>query len=79
MPDGNPKQREAEALQRAVLALAFDLYPKHLPRKKIKEEMGDGLEVADAIAVLVRARLLRWEDEAVALTAPALLFDQLGL
>lgn len=71
--------REAERLQRAVLALAFELHPKHLPRKLINEEIGETMEVAVAIRVLVRGRLLRWEDEALSLTVPALLFDRLAL
>jgi hypothetical protein len=75
----NPSPQEGERLQRAVLALAFDLYPKHLPRKRINEEIGNGPEVAAAVAHLVRARLLRWEDEALALTVPALVFDRLAL
>lgn len=71
--------REAERLQRAVLALAFDLYPAHLPRSRVKTELGDAPEVAAAIQFLVRARLIRWEEEALALTVPALVFDRLAL
>ena len=70
---------DGERLQRAVLALAFDHHPKHLPRKLVREEMGDTPEVANAILVLVRSRLIRWEDEALALTVPALVLDRLGL
>jgi hypothetical protein len=71
--------RDAERLQRAVLCLAFELHPQHLPRKLINEKIGTTLEVASAIQVLVRARLLRWEDEALSLTVPALVFDRLAL
>ena len=71
--------REAERLQRAVLSLAFELHPKHLPRKLINERIGTTMEVATAIRVLVRGRLLRWENEALSLTVSALLFDRLAL
>lgn len=71
--------RDAERLQRAVLCLAFELHPKHLPRKLINEQIGTTPEVATAIRGLVRGRLLRWEDEALSLTVPALLFDRLAL
>jgi hypothetical protein len=70
---------EAERLQRAVLALALDRHPSRISRKEFKAELGDTAEVATAIRVLVRARLLRWEDEALALTVPALVFDRLAL
>ncbi len=75
----NSSPQDAVRLQRAVLALAFDLHPKRLPRKRIKEEFGESKEVSHAIQSLVRARLIRWEDEALALTVPALTFDRLGL
>ncbi len=75
----NNSPYEAERLQRAVLALAFDLHPAHLPRSRVKTELGDGPEVADAIRFLVRARLIRWEDESLALTVPALVLDRLAL
>lgn len=70
--------REAERLQRAVLALALDRYPAHLTSRELKEEMGDSDEVSAAVRFLVRARLLRWEDEALALTVAALAFDRLS-
>jgi hypothetical protein len=69
----------SERLQRAVLALALDRHPKRVHRREFKAELGDSPEVSDAIRVLVRARLLRWEDEELALTVPALVFDRLGL
>jgi hypothetical protein len=69
----------AERLQRAVLALALDRHPKRVHRREFKAELGDTPEVAAAISFLVRARLLRWEDEELALTVPALAFDRLGL
>lgn len=68
-----------ERLQRAVLALALDRHPKRLHRREFRAELGDEPEVANAIRVLVRARLLRWEDEELAVTIPALVFDRLGL
>lgn len=74
----NCSSREAERLQRAVLALALDQYPSHLHRRKIGEEIGDGKQVDAAIRFLVRARLLRWEEESLALTVPALAFDRLS-
>lgn len=74
-----PSPQDAERLQRAVLALAFDLHPKRLPRKQVKAEIGDSPEVSRAVQSLVRARLIRWEDEALALTVPALIFDRLAL
>ncbi|MGC1166625.1 MAG: hypothetical protein WA862_11005 [Solirubrobacterales bacterium] len=70
---------EAERLQRAVLALAFDLHPAHLSRRQIKEDIGEGKEVFAAVSVLVRSRLVRWDDESLALTGQALLFDRLAL
>jgi hypothetical protein len=69
----------SERLQRAVLALALDRHPKRVHRREFKAELGDSQEVSDAIRVLVRARLLRWEDEEIALTVPALVFDRLAL
>jgi hypothetical protein len=75
----NSSPQDAERLQRAVLALAFDLHPKRLPRKQVKEEVGDSPEVSRAVQSLVCARLLRWEDEALALTVPARVFDRLAL
>ena len=71
--------REAERLQRAVLALALYLYPAHLPSRQIRAEIGESAEVDAAIRHLVHARLLRWEDEALAVTPSALVFDRLGL
>lgn len=70
---------EAERLQRAVLALALHLHPTRLSRRRVKEEIGDAPEVFAAVSFLVRARLIRWEDEALALTIPALIFDRLAL
>lgn len=70
---------EAERLQRALLAVALDLHPTRLSRRQVKEEFGDTKEVFDAVSFLVRARLIRWEDESLALTVPALTFDRLGL
>lgn len=70
---------EAERLQRAVLALAFDLHPTRLSRRRVKEEIGDTPETFAAVSFLVRARLIRWDDEALALTVPALTFDRLAL
>ncbi|HET7443811.1 MAG TPA: hypothetical protein VFJ57_04055 [Solirubrobacterales bacterium] len=70
--------REAERLQRAVLALALDRYPAHLTSRELREEMDDSNEVNAAVRFLVRARLLRWEDEALALTVAALAFDRLS-
>ncbi|NLG66023.1 MAG: hypothetical protein GX537_10505 [Actinobacteria bacterium] len=70
---------EAERLQRAVLALALDRHPARIHRDEFEAELGDTPEVADAIRHLVRARLLRWEDEELALTVPALVFDRLAL
>jgi len=71
--------QDAERLQRAVLALALDQHPKRVHRKQFKAEIGDTPEVAAAISYLVRVRLLRWEDEELALTVPALAFAELGL
>jgi hypothetical protein len=71
--------RDAERLQRAVLALALDRHPKRVHRREFKAELGDTPEVANAISHLVRARLLRWEDEALALTPAALVFESLEL
>ena len=71
--------QDAERLQRAVLALAIDRHPKRVHRKEFKAELGDTPEVAAAISYLVRVRLLRWEDEELALTVPALAFEELGL
>jgi hypothetical protein len=70
---------EAERLQRAVLALALDRHPNRISRKEFRSELGETEEVATAIRVLVRARLLRYEDEDLALTVPALVFDRLAL
>ncbi len=75
----NSSPYEAERLQRAVLALVLDSYPRHFPRDQIRAEVGDTQAVADAIRALVCARLIRWEDEALALTVPALVFDRLAL
>lgn len=75
----SPSPQDAERLQRAVLALALNLHPKRLPRAQIKREIGEGPEVSRAVQSLVRARLIRWEDEALALTVPALVFDRLAL
>lgn len=71
--------RDAERLQRAVLALALDRYPKRVHRREFNAEIGDTPEVAAAIGHLVRTRLLRWEDEELALTPAALVFDRLEL
>jgi len=71
--------QDAERLQRAALALALDRHPKRVHRKQFKAELGDTPEVAAAISYLVRVRLLRWEDEELALTVPALAFAELGL
>jgi hypothetical protein len=71
--------QDPERLQRAVLALALDRHPDRVHRREFKAELGDTAEVAEAISSLVRARLLRWEDEELALTVPALVFDRLGL
>jgi len=71
--------QDPERLQRAVLALALDRHPKRVHRREFKAELGNTPEVADAIRHLVRARLLRWEDEELAVTVPALVFDGLGL
>lgn len=70
---------ETERLQRAVLALALDRHPKRVHRREFKVELGDSPEVGRAIGHLVRARLLRWEDEELALTPAALVFDRLAL
>jgi len=70
---------EGECLQRAVLALAFEHHPTRLSRRKVKEELGDTPEVFAAVSFLVRARLVRWDDESLALTIPALTFDRLAL
>ncbi len=70
---------EAERLQRAALALALDRYPKRVHRREFKAELGDTPEAEAAVRHLVRARLLRWEDEELALTVPALVFERLGL
>ncbi len=71
--------QDPERLQRAVLALALDRHPTRVHRREFKAELGDTPEVAAAIRHLVRARLLRWEDEELALTVPALAFDRLAL
>jgi hypothetical protein len=71
--------QDAERLQRAVLALALDRHPKRLHREEFKEELGDCIEVGEAIRFLVNVRLLRWEEEKLALTAAALAFDSLSL
>lgn len=71
--------QDAERLQRAALALALDRHPKRVHRKQFKAELGDTPEVAAAISYLVRVRLLRWEDEELALTVPALALAELGL
>lgn len=71
--------QDAERLQRAVLALSLDRHPKRVHRKEFKAELGDTPEVAAAISYLVRVRLLRWEEEELALTVPALAFAELGL
>lgn len=74
----NSSPYESERLQRAVLAVALDLYPAHLSRRQLEEEFGDSEEVNTAVRFLVHARLLRWEDEALALTVSALAFDRLS-
>ncbi len=71
--------QDAERLQRAVLALALDRHPERVHRAKFEAELGDGPEVGEAIRFLVNVRLLRWEDEELALTAAALAFDNLSL
>ena len=71
--------QDAERLQRAVLALALDRYPKRVHRREFKAELGDTPEVGAAIGHLVRTRLLRWEDEELALTPAALVFERLEL
>jgi hypothetical protein len=71
--------QDPERLQRAVLALALDRHPNRVHRREFEAELGDSPEVSDAIRFLVRARLIRWEDEELALTVPALVFDRLGL
>lgn len=68
----------AVRLQRAVLALAFDVHPSRLHREHLETELGETKEVAAAVRFLVGARLLRWEGETLALTAPALVFDELA-
>ncbi len=78
MQETNSPQGD-ECLQRAVLALAFELHPTRLSRRQVKEELGDTPEVFAAVSFLVRARLIRWEDESLALTVPALTFDRLAL
>jgi hypothetical protein len=70
---------EAERLQRAVLALALDKYPAHLHRRQVREDVGDSKAVDAAIRFLVRARLLRWEEESLVLTVAALAFDRLAI
>jgi hypothetical protein len=70
---------EAERLQRAALALALDRHPARVHRREFKAELGDSPEVGKAIGHLVRSRLLRWEDEELALTVPAIVFDRLAL
>lgn len=70
---------EAERLQRAVLALALDRHPARVHRREFNVEIGDAPEVAAAIGHLVRARLIRWENEELALTPAALVFDRLEL
>ncbi len=71
--------QDAERLQRAVLALSLDRHPKRVHRREFKAELGDTPAVAAAISYLVRVRLLRWEDEELVLTVPALAFAELGL
>ncbi len=71
--------QDAERLQRAVLALALDRHPKRVHREEFKDEIGDSVEVGEAIRFLVNVRLLRWEDEELALTAAALAFDHLAI
>jgi hypothetical protein len=71
--------QDPERLQRAVLALALDRHPTRVHRREFKAELGDGPEVGEAIRFLVNGRLLRWENEELALTVPALVFDRLGL
>jgi hypothetical protein len=75
----NSSPYEAERLQRAVLALALDLHPARLSRCRIKDEIGDTPETFAAVSFLVRARLVHWDDESLALTVPALIFDRLAL
>lgn len=75
----NSSPQDSERLQRAVLALALDRHPARVHRREFKAELGDTPEVGTAISSLVRARLLRWEDEELALTVPALVFDRLAL
>lgn len=74
----NCSSHEAERLQRAVLALALNQYPSHLHRRQVSEEIGDGKQVDAAIRFLVRARLLRCEEESLVLTVSALAFDRLS-
>lgn len=71
--------QDAERLQRAVLALSLDRHPKRVHRKEFKAELGDGPEVGEAIRFLVNVRLLRWEDEELALTVAALAFERLAI
>lgn len=71
--------QDPERLQRAALALALDRYPNRVHRREFKAELGDTPEVGEAIRFLVNGRLLRWENEELALTVPALVFDRLGL
>lgn len=71
--------QEGERLQRAVLALVLDTYPSHVGRRLLETELGDTLETHAAVRHLVRARLIRWEGEALAVTVPALVFDRLAL
>lgn len=71
--------QDAERLQRAVLALALDRHPKRVHRREFNAEIGETPEVAAAIGHLVRARLLRWEEEELAVTVPALVFERLEL
>lgn len=70
---------EAERLQRAVLALALDKYPARLSHRQVREDVGDSEDVDAAIRFLVRARLLRWEEESLALTVAAIAFDRLAI
>jgi hypothetical protein len=70
--------QDAVRLQRAVLALAFEVHPSRLHREHLERELGETEEVAAAIRFLVGARLLRWENETLALTAPALVFEELA-
>jgi hypothetical protein len=71
--------QDPERLQRAVLALVLDRHPNRVHRREFEAELGDSPEVSDAIRFLVRARLIRWEKEELALTVSALVFDRLGL